>query len=403
MSDTPTFTVTDINRQVKGFLESGLGTLAVIGEISNLTKHGSGHWYFTLKDQSAQLRCVHFRQYHLPTHHTFTHGTQVIATGKLSLYEARGDYQLIVHHLEEAGVGELYRQFELLKQKLQSQGIFDTQHKKPIPTFPTCIGLITSQNAAAKKDILTTLAQRYPLADIVLYHSEVQGVDAPLQLCKAIQNACQEQKADVLIVARGGGSMEDLWAFNDERLAHCIFESTLPIITGVGHETDFTIADFVADLRAATPTAAAVAATPSQWELLERLQSIEAKLRTSLSRLFEQNANKLIYLQHRLKSPAPLFEKQTQTLDYLTQRLENNMKQLLTQQQNKMALLMQSLHHISPLNTLERGYAIASQEGRVLKDPQEVLATAPIQLALAKGQLTCMLHQATTSSPAPHQ
>lgn len=388
---TPTFTVSDINRQVKTFLESGMGTLAVMGEISNLSKPSSGHWYFTLKDANAQLRCVHFRQYHLPSHVAFAQGTQVIATGKLSLYEARGDYQLIVHSLEEAGIGELYKQFEALKQKLQALGLFDAQHKKPIPLFPHRIGLITSAHAAAKRDVLTTLARRYPLAEVVLYPSEVQGKEAPKQLCQAITEACREQKVEVIILARGGGSIEDLWAFNDETLAHAIFQATIPIITGIGHETDFTIADFVSDLRAATPTAAAVAATPNQSDLIERLQSSEIKLHTLLRRLFETRLTQLTYLQHRLKSPAPLFAKQTQTLDYLEGRLQRTLKQLFTTQTNKLELYMRSLHNISPLQTLERGYAIASQAGNVLKDAQVVKIDEPVQVTLAKGILSCQV------------
>ncbi|KTD24933.1 MULTISPECIES: exodeoxyribonuclease VII large subunit [Legionella] len=434
--DQNTLTVTQLNRQIRSWLEIELGQVAVIGEISNLSKPTSGHFYFTLKDSTAQLRCVYFRNHHDATSKNFKDGQQVIATGKLSLYEARGEYQLIVHALSEAGLGELYRQFEQLKIKLQTQGLFDQSRKKKLPLFPSIIGVVTSPSAAALRDILTTLKRRFPFAAVRIYASEVQGREAPQQLIRAVQKANQENLADVLILARGGGSIEDLWAFNDEQLALTISNSVIPIVTGVGHETDFTIADFVADLRAPTPTAAAEAVTPHQTDLINTFFALEKRLLRAIHQFIDHKQLVLAHQIAKFLSPAQLIATHWQTIDSLEQQLNHRMQGFLHQQhkklhlfqsrlhaKNPMAILQQSkakvqrleqqlyqtllnkfnrmkqkltmqmatLHAVSPLATLDRGYALATYRNSVLFDSQQVNLGDAINVRLARGNLLCQV------------
>ncbi|WED43883.1 exodeoxyribonuclease VII large subunit [Legionella cardiaca] len=433
-SDLPTLSVSQLNRQIRSFLENEIGELLVLGELSNLSKPSSGHFYFTLKDHLAQLRCVYFRNHHDANSKHFKDGQQVLAKGKLSLYEARGDYQLIVHSLSDAGLGELYRQFEELKAKLQSLGLFAAERKKNIPRFSSVIGIVTSASGAALHDILTTLARRYPLASVKIYASEVQGKDAAQQLIKAIKKANQDNLADVLILARGGGSIEDLWAFNNEQLALAISKSTIPIVTGIGHETDFTIADFVADLRAATPTAAAEAVTPNQIELLASLQTLKQRAISSIGRLTQHKQLLLSNRMGKILSPQQLIAKYWQTIDFLERQLYQAMHSLLNQQKNRLHLLLTklhannprtllqqsqnrvlsleqylthlitaklnrlkqtfmtrlaTLHAVSPLATLERGYAIATFNEKVIFNVQQVNRGDMINIRLAQGHLNC--------------
>ena len=244
--ETTVFTVSELNRRVRDWLESNVDIVHVEGEVSNLSKPSSGHLYFSLKDSAAQIRCAYFRNRHRqPLSKPLENGQKLLVVGKLTLYETRGDYQLLVYEVSQAGLGNLHQQFERLKAALAAKGLFDAQHKKALPTYPACIGIVTSKHAAALRDILATLARRYPLAEIKLYPSEVQGKQAPLQLINAIRQANLEGQCDVLILARGGGSIEDLWAFNDEQLAYSIAESYIPIVSGVGHEVDFTITDLL--------------------------------------------------------------------------------------------------------------------------------------------------------------
>ncbi|MDX2346376.1 MAG: exodeoxyribonuclease VII large subunit, partial [Legionella sp.] len=268
-----TFTVATLNQHIRRWLEKDIGPIAVEGEVSNLSRPASGHAYFSLKDPSAQLRCVFFKGRHRKnTEAILQNGQALILRGTLSVYEARGDYQLIVESIEAAGAGNLFQQFEALKLKLKTLGLFDTSRKKTWPKYPNTIALITSPTGAAIRDMQSTLKKRFPLTEVKLYPTEVQGERAAPQLITAIKQANIDATADVILLARGGGSIEDLWAFNDEALAYAISDSNIPIISGVGHETDFTISDFVADLRAETPTAAAVAATPDQRQLLEHCE-----------------------------------------------------------------------------------------------------------------------------------
>ena len=434
--------VSQLNRQVRSWLEHEMGIVNVEGEISNLTKPASGHFYFTLKDLTAQIRCVYFRNRHAGSDFIrLQNGQQVLINGNLSLYEARGDYQLIVEHVHEAGEGDLYRQFELLKSKLAALGLFESARKRVLPRFPHCIGIVTSASGAALRDILSTLTRRYPIAHVLVYPSEVQGITAASQLIQAINRANHDKRCDVLILSRGGGSIEDLWAFNDEQLAHVIVNSPIPIVSGVGHETDFTIADFVADLRAATPTAAAVAVTPDWLELMAFFQTIETQLLSTITRFIKHQQLLLQHETHKLTSPKQLVSSYWQSLDYLRSRLQHALQQSVSQKQNTLyqinnrldaknpALLVQlasqrlkhlenglfqlthakinqlkhqfitllaTLHAVSPLATLDRGFAIATCKKKVLLNSQDVKIGDIIDIRLAKGQITSKI---TSISP----
>lgn len=428
-------TVTQLNRHVRAYLEHEMGEVCVAGEISNLSKPASGHFYFTLKDAAAQVRCVYFRNRHTSAlGQAVQNGQQVVARGKLSLYEARGDYQLIVEQLDEAGQGDLYRQFELLKSKLAALGLFDVGRKKTLPRIPDCVGVITSATGAALHDILTTLGRRFPLIPVIVYPSDVQGKQAAPQLISALKRANDDKRCDVLILARGGGSIEDLWAFNDEHLALAISNSSIPIVSGIGHETDFTIADFVADLRAATPTAAAESVVPDCLDLLARIQIIQQSLSSAISRFIKHQQLLLRHEVEKIASPGRLINTHWQTLDYLDTHLHRVQRQLLAKQQYRLRMAMirldakhlrgfllqaqahverlkkrlthtmdlkftQSKQHfmqqlatlnaVSPLATLDRGYAIATYHQSVLIDSQQVSAGDCIQVRLAKGELMC--------------
>jgi exodeoxyribonuclease VII large subunit len=429
----PILTVSQLNRQVRSWLEQEMGALSVKGELSNVSRPASGHLYFTLKDAGAQLRCVYFRNRHFGANNTgLENGQQVVLYGTLSLYETRGDYQLIVERLEETGQGDLYQQFEQLKIKLAQTGLFDAARKKELPKYPHVIGVITSASGAAIRDILSTLARRFPVALVLIFPCEVQGNLAAKQLIQAINLANHEKRCDVLILARGGGSIEDLWAFNDEQLAYAIANSALPIVSGVGHETDITIADFVADFRAETPTAAAVAVTPNQCDLIKTLQVIEMRLSASILRLIRHQQLLLNHHRQKLTSPRFFIHTQWQTLDYLSHHLQHAMRQSLTQnkhllvtmlsrleahhparllQQKKelldqlkaqlmfhinmkinhlkqpFSMLMATLHAVSPLATLDRGYALATYHNHVIMDSEHVHIDDIIDLRLAKGRI----------------
>lgn len=440
-SQLPILTVTQLNRQVRSWLEHEVGALYVEGEVSTLSKPSSGHYYFTLKDASAQVRCVFFRNRHTnDTASILNAGQQIVVYGQLSLYEARGDYQLIVEHIEHAGQGDLFRQFELLKAKLAAQGLFEAIRKKALPRFPETIGIVTSSNAAALRDILTTLERRYPIASIIIYPSDVQGAQAHKQLIAALQRANKDKRCDVLILARGGGSIEDLWAFNNEELAYAIADSHIPIVSGVGHETDFTIADFVADYRAATPTAAAEAVTPSQIELLTSFESLLSRIHFAIQRQLKHQHLRLHHELQKLSSPGRLVRSHWQTLDYLQHHLLSSIQQEITQKKHLIQRLtlqlnalnpiivirnktqqvqhletvliqrFQQLYHqkkqqfntqlatlnaVSPLATLNRGYAIATHKKHVLTNANQVSLGDTVNILLSQGELTCSVIEMT--------
>ncbi len=319
---TRVFRVAELNFAIKQLLESNVPLLWVRGEISNLVKAASGHFYFSLKDDQAQVRCVMFRHKNILLSHQISNGQLVEVLAVATLYEQRGDFQLTVEQMRPAGLGILYEQFARLKQLLESQGLFAAERKRALPTFPKRIGIITSPQAAALRDVLTTLRLRLPSVPVVLYPTPVQGTGSAEKIAAAIQLANRRAECDVLIVCRGGGSIEDLWAFNEEVVARAIAASEIPIVSGVGHETDFTIADFVADERAPTPTAAAQRVTPDRHALLRGLQDQAQHLQRAQRNRMQNAMQAVDYLQRRLVHPAQQLQRQTQQLDQLQQRMQ---------------------------------------------------------------------------------
>ena len=317
------YSVTRLNREVRVLLERGLGVLWVEGELSNFSQPASGHWYFSLKDRDSQLRCAMFRTRNALAGFTPRAGMQVLVRGRISVYEARGEYQLVVEHLEEAGVGALRREFERLKTKLAAEGLFALERKRALPRFPRRIGVITSPSGAALRDILHILARRYPPAAVLVYPAAVQGAAAAPALVAALRTASARAECDVLILARGGGSLEDLWAFNDERVARAIHGCALPVVSGVGHEIDFTIADFAAGARAPTPSAAAGLVAPDRLACLEAITRTTQRLASGMRRELRVVGARLQALDRRLTlaHPGVRLQQQMQRLDDLAQRL----------------------------------------------------------------------------------
>ncbi len=406
-------TVSQLNRQVKTLLETGLTRLWVEGEISNLARPASGHLYFSLKDKSAQIRAAFFRQHQRGPTIGLKNGDQVLVFGRVSLYEVRGDYQLIVEQVEPAGEGALKRQFEVLKKKLAAEGLFDEDRKHELPPLPRRIGVITSPTGAAIRDILSVLGRRFPSIPVVLYPAAVQGDAAAPELIAALQSAIRRDECDVLILGRGGGSLEDLWAFNDERLARAIAESPIPIVSAVGHEVDFTIADFVADMRAPTPSGAAELIAPDRDDWLRAINSFASRLARSGQRVLEDRGQTLDWLSRRLlqTSPQQTLLRQHERLRELRRRLATGITQDLLRQRprltnlwrrlragagrsvadssHRLELAMRGLHAVSPLATLDRGYAIVEdvKSGKVLMNAADAVPGDDIRARLAKGEL----------------
>ena len=342
------YTISRLNREVRTVLESGFPMIWIQAEISNLARPASGHLYFTLKDEHAQVRCAMFRNRNMHMQHKPENGQLVLVRAKIGLYEPRGEYQLIIEHMEAAGEGALRQQFEELKQKLNKAGLFNTEHKKAFPQYPKTIGVITSPSGAAIHDILTTLQRRYPVAKVIVYPASVQGASSAAELVQAVQLADEQKYCDVLILSRGGGSLEDLWSFNDEQLAHTIYNCETPIISGVGHDVDFTIADFVADHRAPTPTGAAEYITPDRYEINKQLdnyaraltQLMQGKL-TALTHMLKANSNKLVHPGKRLQD-------NSQRLDELSMRLQTNTLRIVQQKNQQTSNLYKRLQSQSP-------------------------------------------------------
>lgn len=386
----PVFSVSDLNRLSRDLLESAFSQIWVEGEISNFVKPSSGHWYFSLKDKTAQIRCAMFRPFNQSLRFLLQDGMHVIVRAKVSLYETRGDFQLIVNYLEEAGLGALQRAFEQLKEKLMKEGLFEDKHKKPIPTFPRHIGIITSPTGAAIRDILNVLKRRYPLASIILYPSLVQGDQAATDLAHAIALANYHDHCDILILARGGGSLEDLWPFNEECVVRSIFASHIPIITGIGHEIDFTLADFVADLRAPTPSAAAELATPDRQKILQQLDHAAARLRSTLRNFILDKKKQAEWLTKQFwrLHPAHRLQNKMLDLDRLSEALATAQNRILLEKNHHLELLAQSLGSVSPLATLQRGYAIVTNDqGKTISTSQSIDPGSAVSIQLAIGKL----------------
>lgn len=359
MSQAPSsaiFTVSRLNQTVRQLLEMEMGQIWLSGEISNFSQPSSGHWYFTLKDERAQVRCAMFRTSNRRVTFRPQNGQQVLLRATITLYEPRGDYQLLAESMQPAGNGLLQQQFEQLKQRLASEGLFDQSFKQALPRPASSIGVITSPSGAALHDILHVLQRRDPALPVVIYPSQVQGEEAPVQIVRAIQLANQRQECDVLIVGRGGGSLEDLWSFNDERVARAIFASRIPIVSAVGHETDVTIADFVADLRAPTPSAAAELVSRDRNELLRQLHAQRQRLEMAMDYSLAQRQRDFSRLYHRLQQQHPQLRlaRQLNQLITLRRRIDESMQQQLRRATQRSERLQQRLTQQQPLSRIHR-------------------------------------------------
>lgn len=438
--------VSELNRQARTLLERSFLTIEVEGEISNFVKPSSGHWYFTLKDDKAQVRCAMFRNRNQLIRFNPKQGDKVVVRAKVSLYEGRGDYQLICDFMQQGGTGSLQAEFEALKLKLQSEGLFETQHKQPLPEHPRHIGIITSATGAAIHDILTVLKRRYPGLPVTLYPTAVQGDEAPAQICRAIILAEAHNRCDVLIIGRGGGSLEDLNCFNNEQVAHTLFECEIPVISAVGHEVDVVITDFIADIRAATPSAAAELVSPDQHQLSLKLQHLKQRLERQQNQKLLQQQQRLDSLRNRLRHPGEKLQHQAQQLDQLELRLNQSIRQKLLSLSNRLSqlqtrLLSRSpdkqlnnkqllidnlrqrlqqatlnklrqsdtrlkalagiLHTVSPLATLERGYAIVKDDTEhIATDANHFKPGDKIEVVLHKGRLDCTVNTAQDNNDA---
>lgn len=429
------FTVSDLNREARELLEGHFPLVWVEGEISNLARPSSGHIYFSLKDEAAQVRCAMFKMRNRLLNFQPENGQQVLARARISLYEARGDYQLIIEHMEETGDGALRRQFELLKHRLYEEGLFDEAHKQKLPVLPNRLGVITSPSGAAIRDILSVLKRRFPGIPVLIHPVPVQGDEAPPAIVEAIRTAGNRRECDLLILARGGGSLEDLWAFNEESVARAIYDCPIPIVTGIGHEIDFTIADFVADYRAPTPSAAAEFISPDREEWLgtimawrkrllrahqgylqeknqtvdwlrkrlvhpgQRLQEHGKRLGELVQRMVHSQYNQL---RHRRSQLATIYariqghspEKQLRIYQLRLDKLDNANRQVIIKSlergKQKLGNLGRALDAISPLATLGRGYALAqTEDGHIIREAGQVNTNDLITTRLGKGSLDC--------------
>ncbi|HWU83070.1 MAG TPA: exodeoxyribonuclease VII large subunit [Methylophilaceae bacterium] len=378
--------VSELNRMARDVLERSFPLFWISGEISNMTRAASGHWYFSLKDSSAQVRCVMFRGRNSYLDWQPREGDKVEARAVVTLYEARGDFQLTVEFLQRAGMGVLFEAFERLKRKLEAEGLFDPVRKKAIPDHPRRIGVVTSPDAAALHDVLTTLRRRMPGIPVIIYPTPVQGKDAAPKIAAAIAAASQRAEVDVLIVCRGGGSIEDLWQFNEEIVARALADCRIPTVSGVGHETDFTITDFAADRRAATPTAAAEMVTPDRNALLRQLQHLQLQMRRQMDHMLQRRMQQLDYLAKRLISPAQQVRNHGSHLQQLQLRLGAAMSARLQRQQQRLQHLGRSLDHLNPAGVLSRGYALVHDaEGRLVRQSAHLTPGQAVRLTLAEG------------------
>ncbi|HKC15205.1 MAG TPA: exodeoxyribonuclease VII large subunit [Steroidobacteraceae bacterium] len=383
------YSVGRLNREARLLLESGLGTIWVQGEVSNYSRPGSGHWYFSLKDRDAQLRCAMFRQRNVLAPFTPREGQLVMARGRVSLYEPRGDYQLLVEQLEDAGTGALQLAFEQLRARLSAEGLFAVERKRSLPAAPARVGVITSPTGAAIRDILRVLADRFPAALVLIYPVPVQGAAAAPAIAAALDLASERAECQVLILARGGGSLEDLWAFNDERVARALARCAIPVVAGIGHETDVTIADFAADVRAPTPTAAAQLVVPDRHVWLQRLAQLAARFGNAARRQLQEASARLRAQRERLQRahPGARLAQHAQRVDELELRLQRAIRVWLRQLDSRVKLATQALNALNPLAPLERGFAMVSRSGgeRPVRLASELRVDEDIEARFADG------------------
>lgn len=385
-------TVSRVNNYIKRLLDSKpvLNNIWVKGEISNYKRHSSGHIYLTLKDEGSVLKAVMFRAAAASLDFEPADGTMVIAHGKISVYEAGGTYQLYIEDMTLDGIGDLYREFEKLKAKLSEEGLFDEKFKKPIPQFPKTIGVATAPTGAAVRDIINVITRRYPMAEILIYPTLVQGVGAKESIVSAIEYFNATKSCDTLIVGRGGGSIEDLWAFNEECVARAIFASEIPIISAVGHETDFTIADFVADFRAPTPSAAAEVSVPASDELYRLLDIYKVRVSKSVNLRIDGYRRMLSRLTPR--NPQDKINELSQKLDMRIQTLEQIYKLNINEKKRKIAEACAKLDALSPLKTLTRGYSIpVDNNGKVLREKADFTKNMEFTLKVQNGDIDCIV------------
>ena len=436
------YTVSRLNQAVRQLLEGGFPLIWVAGEVSNLSRPSSGHCYFSLKDGQAQVRCALFRHRALLLHACLANGQQLLVRARISLYEPRGDFQLLVEYLEEAGAGLLRLAFEELRRRLAQEGLFDSARKRPLPCFPRRIGVITSPTGAAIRDVLSVLRRRFPALSVLLYPAPVQGADAGARIAQAIGLASQRQDCEVLLLVRGGGSLEDLWAFNEESVARAIVACRIPLVSGVGHEIDITIADLAADVRAPTPSAAAELVSPDRLEWLQRFARLQERLDAAqrrrlltgrqrlellAQRLFRQppgrrlqaRAQRLdeleqrlrrarqlqlerlqarlegLKVQLRLQAPLPRLKRLEEQHQALGARLETTMHRCLEKQAQRLAQAGQALHTLSPLQTLGRGYAIVRRypQGGIIRRASQVRLAETVEAVLGEGRLLCRVEK----------
>lgn len=383
-------TVSRINRYIKYRLDNdeNLQKVYLKGEISNFKNHTSGHFYFTLKDETSRIPAVMFRTSASKVNFKPEDGMNVLVTGRISCYEANGNYQIYVEEMLQDGIGNLYVEFEKLKKKLGDLGYFDEGRKKPIPRFPKKIGVITASTGAAIRDIITTINRRYKLAEVILIPTLVQGEKAGEDIVKSLEKA-KDLDLDVIILGRGGGSIEDLWAFNEEIVANAIYKCDIPIISAVGHEIDFTISDFVSDLRAPTPTAAAELAVPNTIELISNINQMKLRLGKSITNKLELNKNKLNALlnSYVLKNPKGLYEIKAQKLDNLIDKLEANINRTFEGKSTRYISLLDKLEALNPIRTLKRGYTITKQNSKAIKDIKEIQKGSLLETEFETGKV----------------
>ena len=390
------YMVSQVNQYIKALLDRDreLAALYVRGEISNYKAYPSGHHYFSLKDGEGAIRCVMFKREAMSLRFRPENGMKVIAFGRVAVFPRDGQYQLYCSALTPEGVGDLHLAFEQLKQKLYAEGLFDPAHKKPIPRFPKRIALITSSAGAAVRDMLRILGARWPMAEVFVLPVRVQGVEAPGEICAAIAWANQHQVADLIITGRGGGSMEDLWAFNDENVARTIYHSAIPVISAVGHEPDVTISDFVADLRAATPSNAAELAVPDQNEVAVWLRQMEGRLAQAMGRRLESARRDLDRAARcrALQDPMTYVDDKRMVLDYQREKLAAGLSQALNRERQRFGSLASKLDALSPLKVLGRGYAIPRREdGSVVRSTGDVAPGDALKLRVADGEINCQV------------
>lgn len=391
-------TVGQLNEAISGLINASFDTLWVRGEISNFKTYPSGHWYFKLKDEQSQINGVMFKGRNYSVDFQPKDGDQVEVAAQVGFYAARGDMQLTVQQMRKAGAGALFEAFMKLKAKLEKEGLFDVAQKKDIPLHPKAIGIITSTQAAALKDVLTTLARRASHIPVIIYPSLVQGTEAAPGMIQALAQAQKSNLVDVILLVRGGGSIEDLWAFNDEQLAYAIASSTIPIISGVGHETDFTIADFVSDLRAPTPTAAAEMATPDRLELLRQIQGYADFMQRMMRQKLEREAQRIdqlsLRLQHAIPNPTQMRQRQNQLQERLMRVWQEKLRYWRQQQEHYLF----QVETLSPQRTLERGYSLILDDTVAVRDPKDLQTEKTYTVAMAKGsaQLTLKSIQPST-------